>query len=171
MTHFFAIHLCRHKKSQFIYLKTIKSTQWPFICNQSMGSHKNPKGKWKNNSSFSLMGLISNSNRKRTKLLIYGDQAQTWKSRWKEEMNTDFSWVEMKKENGKVTKCIPDFHSRRCLPKMKGRTEFHNCCGVPGRRERSPKMPPSTMPNTSLSGWKRMGLGFFNGSFSGLGIF
>jgi len=26
------------------------------------------------------------------------------------------------------------------------------------------------MPNL-LSGWKRMGLGFFNGSFGGLGIF
>ena len=74
-------------------------------------------------------------------------------------MNTDFSWVEMKKENGKVTKCIPDFHSRRCLPKMKGRTKFCNCCGVPRRREPSPKMPPSTMPNTSLSGWKEWGWG------------
>jgi len=85
-------------------------------------------------------------------------------------MNTDFSWVETKKENGRVTKCIPDLHSRRRLPEMKGRTKFRNCCGVPGRREGSPKMPPLTMPNL-LSGWKRMGLGFFNGSFGGLGIF
>ena len=74
-------------------------------------------------------------------------------------MNTDFSWVETKKENGRVTKCILDFHSRRRLPEMKRRTEFCNCCGVPWRREGSPKMPPSTMPTQALVGGKEWGWG------------